>query len=391
MGYDAPFEGLKVVDLSQGVAGPYTGLMMAQHGAEVIKVEPLEGDWGRHISKNYDGHSAYSVPTNLGKRSIALDLKSEEGRAIVYRMIEDADVFIEGFRPGIVDRLGVGYDDVAAANPRILYVSISGFGQTGPMRERPAMDPVLQAFSGLMSVNQGVDGIPHRIGVIVCDMATGLYAFQALSAALYARRDEPRGKRIDANLMQGAACFQVVRMISNYLDGGKIVPGRIPSGTFPTADGWVNILVYKEEEFAPFCDLIGQPALATDPRFATNAARLENELTLVPILNEACAKLDSAALCAGLAEARIMHERVNDYFAFLQHPQVEATGLISWLDHPGIGRIPMPNPPGLGQHGADSPHSVAPGIGEHTRDILSAHGYTAGEIDGLIAGKIVHG
>ena len=181
MGYDAPFEGLKVVDISQGVSGPYAGMLMAQYGASVVKVEPLEGEWGRFISRDYDKHSAFSVTTNLGKRSLALDLKSEEGKEALRKLINDADVFIENFRPGVTDRLGFSYDEVSRISPKAIYLSVSGFGNGGPMRERPAMDPVLQAFSGLMSVNMGEDGIPHRFGVVICDMATALYGFQALA------------------------------------------------------------------------------------------------------------------------------------------------------------------------------------------------------------------
>ncbi len=143
MGYDAPFAGLKVVDISQGVSGPYAGMLMAQYGAEVIKVEPLEGEWGRFISRDYDKHSAFSVSTNLGKRSIALDLKSEEGKEAVRKLITGADVFIENFRPGVTDRLGFSYEEVAKLSPKAIYLSISGFGNAGPLRERPAMDPVL--------------------------------------------------------------------------------------------------------------------------------------------------------------------------------------------------------------------------------------------------------
>ncbi|MCG8546398.1 MAG: CoA transferase, partial [Alphaproteobacteria bacterium] len=362
---------------------------MAQYGADVIKVEPHEGDWGRRISKSYDGHSAYSVPTNMGKRSLALDLKTEEGRDVMQRLLADADLFIEGFRPGIAARLGVGYDAVSAQNSGILYLSISGFGQQGPLRDRPAMDPVLQAFSGLMSVNKGNDGIPHRIGVIVCDMSTALYAFQAVSVSLYARRDEAAGRYIEANLMQGVACLQVVRMISNYMDGGRTVPGRVPSGTFPTADGWVNILIFKEEEFPALCEIIGEPALATDPRFATNAARLENEAALVPLLNEALGRIPGATLSEGMAKARIMHEQVNDFFEFLKHPQVDATGLITWVDHPGLGKIPMPNAPGIQRLANGNPLSVAPGVGEHSADILAEHGYGDVEISALIERNVV--
>jgi len=391
MGYDAPYNGLKVVDLSQGVAGPYTGMLMAQYGADVIKVEPHEGDWGRRISRSYDGHSAYSVPSNLGKRSVALDMKTQDGKDIVYRLLQDADLFIEGFRPGVAARLGVSYEAVSEANPDILYLSISGFGQEGPMRDRPAMDPVLQAFTGLMSVNKGPAGVPQRFGVIVCDMATALYAFQAVAVSLYARRDAREGRHIQANLMQAAGCFQSIRMLLNYMEGGKMVPGRVPSAIFPTRDGWVLILVFKEEEFPALCDIIGEPALANDPRFADNAARIANEADLMPLLNEACGKIDSSTLCAGLAEARIMHEKVNEFADFLKHPQVEATGVISWLDHPGMGRIPMPNVPGLQVLADGAPLALAPGIGQHTREILTAHGYGRSEITafanrGVIAG-----
>ena len=391
MGYDAPFAGLKVVDISQGVAGPYTGMLMAQYGANVIKVEPHEGDWGRRIARSYDGHSAYSVPANLGKRSIALDMKAPEGRDIVLRMVQDADLFIEGFRPGVADRLGVGYEALAEINPRLLYLSISGFGQTGPLRERPAMDPVLQAFSGFMSANKGMDGIPHRVGVIVCDRGTSLYAFQAVSTALYARRDEKVGRRIEANLMQGIACLQVVRMISNYKDGGRTVPGRVPSGTFPTADGWINLLIFKEEEFPAFCRILGRDDLTQDPRFATNASRVEHEADLTPALNDACARIDGATLSQGLAEARIMHERVNDFFDFLKHPQVEETGLITWLDHPGMGRIPMPNVPGIEPLRDGSPLSAAPGIGAHGHALLQEHQYSPADIDALLSRNVVKG
>ena len=204
MSYDAPFAGLKVVDLSQGVAGPYCGMLLAQHGADVIKVEPTgEGDWSRTLGKRYGGHTAYSIPTNLGKRSIALDLKSAEGKDVLWRLIGGADVLLEGFRPGVLDRLGFGYEAVAKREPRILYLSVSGFGQTGPLAGRPAMDPVLQAFTGLMMDNKGEDGIPHRVPFVVIDMSTALYAFQALSAALYARRDVPQGRRIEVSLLAG--------------------------------------------------------------------------------------------------------------------------------------------------------------------------------------------
>lgn len=383
MSYETPYKGLKVVDLSQGVAGPYVGMLLAQYGADVVKVEPLGGDWSRSISKRYEDHSAFSVPANLGKRSIALDVKSEEGAEIMLDLLADADVFIEGFRPGVIQRLGFGYDAVSSLNPGILYLAVSGFGQTGPMAERPAMDPVLQAFTGLMSVNKGMDGIPHRINVIVCDMATALYGFQALAPALYARRDTEEGRYIDVNLMQGTACLQAVRMISNVIEQGEIKPGRYPAGMFATADGWMNLLLFKESEWPPFCEMLGLPEIATDPRFESNDKRLANTDALAPILSEAFAKHDAAWLSERLTENGTMHEKVNDHLEFLAHPQVEATGLISWLEQPGIGRVPVPNVPGMAPLEQGTPLAAAPTVGQHTREILEELDYDDETIDML--------
>src|SRR5215472_8529100 len=259
MGYEAPFAGLKVVDLSQGIAGPYCAMLLAQHGADVIKVEGIgDGDWARTLGARYGNHSAFSVIGNLGKRSIAVDLKAEAGKQVVWRLLKGADIFLEGFRPGVIKRLGFDYESVAAREPRLLYLSISGFGQTGPLAERPAMDPVLQAYTGLMIENRGEDGIPHRVPVIVVDMSTALYAFQALAAALYARRDEARGRYIDVSLMQSAAALQSIRLMASHLDGGTIRA----SGVFRTADGWMTLALVADRDWQNFCKAMGQPALA---------------------------------------------------------------------------------------------------------------------------------
>src|SRR6056297_1561158 len=225
MSYEKPYQGLRVVDLSQGIAGPYCAMLLAQYGADVVKVEPLDGDWSRILGKVYGDHTAFSIAGNLGKRSISLDLKSEAGREVVERLVDGADVFMEGFRPGVIDRLGFGYEVVSQLNPGIIYLSISGFSQSGPLSQKPAMDPVLQAFTGFMMENKGMDAIPHRTNPIVVDMSTALYSFQAVSAALYARRDEASGRYIDASLMAAAANLQVVRMMAVYLEKGQMAPG----------------------------------------------------------------------------------------------------------------------------------------------------------------------
>jgi len=259
MSYDAPFAGLKVVDLSQGVAGPYAAMLLAQYGADVIKVEPPEGDWARALGKRYGDLTAFSIAANLGKRAIVLDLKTDEGRATVRKLAAGADVFLESFRPGVAARLGVGYPDVAALSPRVIYLSVSGFGQTGPDAERPAVDTVFQAFTGIMSVNRGGDGIPHRVGVIVMDMATALASFQAVAVSLYARRDEPRGRYIESSLLRGGSTVQAVSMIQHHLEGGKPQPGLTPSGTFKARDGWINLTILRDGEFRTLCDALDCP------------------------------------------------------------------------------------------------------------------------------------
>ena len=390
MSYAAPFAGLKVVDLSQGVAGPYCGMLLAQHGANVIKVEPTgEGDWARTIGRRYGGHTAYSIPTNLGKRSIALDLKSDEGKAVLWRLLGGADVLIEGFRPGVLDRLGFGYDAVSGREPRILYLSVSGFGQAGPLSGRPAMDPVLQAFTGLMMDNKGEDGIPHRVPFVIIDMSTALYAFQALSAALYARRDEPRGRRIEVSLLEAASAIQVIRMMMVYLEGDN-VKRAMPSGVFKTADGWLQFLVIRDDSWVRFCAAIGRPELATDTRFIDGDARALNEAALMAIVRPAIAAQPTAYWAGRLREADIMHERLNSFRDFLAHPQTEAIGLVGWLKPDGPpAPVPMANIPGVAPFAEGSPRAVTPLPGQHTADVLREHGLTAGDIASLIERGIV--
>jgi crotonobetainyl-CoA:carnitine CoA-transferase CaiB-like acyl-CoA transferase len=374
MSYDAPFAGLKVVDLSQGIAGPYAAMLLAQYGADVIKVEPPDGDWSRTLGQRYGDHTAFSIAGNLGKRSIALDLKHPQGRTILERLARRADVFIEGFRPGVAARLGVAYADVAALNPRVVYLSISGFGQSGPESARPAMDPVLQAFTGLISVNRGFDGVPHRVAAIPVDMTTALYSFQALAVALYARRRESQGCYIDASLMQSAAALQSVHLMAHYLEGGRMRPGLTPSGTFPASDGWIQLTIHQDSDFASLCAALEIPDVRDDPRFATDALRYENVAVLTPLLNAAFARRPTRELGERLRAAGIMHERVNDYLDFLRHPHVEATSAIAWIEQPGVGKVPIPNVPGLPPLVSGSRRARAPSLDEHRAEILAEIG-----------------
>jgi crotonobetainyl-CoA:carnitine CoA-transferase CaiB-like acyl-CoA transferase len=390
MSYDAPFAGLKVVDLSQGVAGPYCGMLLAQHGANVIKVEPTgDGDWARTLGRRYAGHTAYSIPTNLGKRSVALDLKTADGKQVLWRLIAGADVVLEGFRPGVLDKLGFGYAAVSQREPRILYVSVSGFGQTGPFVGRPAMDPVLQAFTGLMMDNKGEDGIPHRVPFVVIDMSTALYAFQALSAALYARRDETRGKHIKVSLLEAASAVQVIRMLMVYLEGEK-VRRSMPSGVFKTADGWLQFLVVRDDSWVRFCGIVlGQPGLATDPRFADDEGRMNNEAELLAIVRPAIAEKPTAYWAERLTEADILHERLNSFREFLRQPQAEAIGLVNWLQPGTPEPIPLPNIAGITPFAKGTPRAITPVVGQHTSEVLREHGFAPADIAALVERKVV--
>jgi crotonobetainyl-CoA:carnitine CoA-transferase CaiB-like acyl-CoA transferase len=374
MSYDAPYEGLKVVDLSQGVAGPYAAMLLAQYGADVVKIEPPEGDWARVLGTRYGDHTAFSIGSNLGKRAIALDLKSAEGREIVHRLAAGADVFLESFRPGVAARLGVGYDAIAALNPRVVYVSISGFGQTGPESARPAMDPILQAYSGLIATNHGPDGVPHRVAPVVIDMATALYTFQALAATLHARRDEPRGRYLDTSLMQSAAALQFIHMTAHYLEGGRMRTGLSPGGSWATRDGWMYVSVLHDSDFGKLCDVLDLPGVKGDPRFATHDLRFQHAAVLTPLLEAAFAARTTAELEPGLKSAGLMQSRVNSYVEFLRDPHVEATGIITWIDQPGVGSVPVPRVPGLRPPESGTRLAVSPSIDQHRAEILAAIG-----------------
>ena len=270
----------------------------------------------------------------------------------MWRLLKGADVFLEGFRPGVIQRLGFDYKSVAAREPRLLYLSISGFGQTGPLSSRPAMDPVLQAYTGLMNENRGEDGIPHRVPVIVVDMSTALYAFQALSAALYARRDETRGRYIDVSLMQAATALQSIRLMACHLEGGVMKPGGAPGGVFKIADGWMSLLAFNDRDWRILCKAMQMPALADDPRFATQKLRLANDVALYAIVRPAIAAEPWAVWTKRLTEAGLMHERLNSYAEFLDQPHVRETGLIQWL---------TPGRPQPGRAGPRPARHAAPG------------------------------
>ena len=375
MSFERPYKGLKVVDFSQGVAGPYCAMLLAQHGAEVIKVEPKEGDWARNLGQEYGQHSAFSVTANLGKKSIVIDLKNPKSPSILDKIIADADIFIEGFRPGVIERLGYSYDRLKKYNPKLIYLSISGFGQTGPMSKKPAMDPVLQAFTGFMSENKGSDGHPHRTPVIIFDMTTALYAMQLIASTLYARINEDVGRKIEISLMEAAAAMQSIRLMSGYMDG-PYTHASSPSGTFKTKDGWIQIIVVKNHEFIKFCNAVGWKDFLNDERFSSNAKRIGLEKLLTEEVQKLFINKKTDYWKKLLTEAGVQNEKVQNYSEFVNSEQIKILETISWVKQPTSDKIwPIPNLPGMPKLVNGSYLSTAPALGQHTREIMLDNGY----------------
>ena len=389
MSYEKPYEGLKVIDFSQGVAGPYCGMLLAQHGAEVIKIEPKDGDWARNLGQEYGQHSAFSVTANLGKKSFVIDLKNKNSQSILDKIISNCDIFIEGFRPGVINRLGYGYERLKNINPKLIYLSISGFGQKGPMSHKPAMDPVLQAFTGFMSENKGPDNVPHRTPVIIFDMTTALYATQLVSTALYARLTEKVGKKIEISLMESAAAMQSIRLMSGYMEG-PYTHASSPSGTFKTQDGWIQIIVVKNHEFEKFCNAVGWLDFINDERFSSNAERRKHEAFLTKEVQKLFINKPTKYWKKILNEFQVQNEKVQNYKEFVESEQAQALNLISWLKQPTTDVLwPIPNLPGMKPLDQKGNFSVAPYLGQHTREIMLELGYDDQKISNFYKDKII--
>ncbi len=388
--YQTPFKGMKVVDLSGGIAGPYCGVMLGQYGADVIKVEAPRGDWSRLLGRSYSGHTAYSVVGSLGKRNAAIDLKTAEGKEILWRLLRGADVFLEGFPPGAIKRLGFDYEAVRAREPKIIYLSMSGYGQTGPLAARRAMDPILQAYIGITNENRGqFDNHPHRFELSAIDMFAGMSAFQAVSTSLFVREREGKGRYLDYSLLHAAAMMSATRMIASYFDG-FIGRSTNVGGVYDTADGQFNLTTVRHEEWEDICHSIEHPELLTDPRFDELEKRKAGRDELIEALRPMFREHTTAALVNRLTARGIMCSEVNTYSDFLKEEHVTQSGIMSWLNMPGFPRqVPVANFPGLPPLESGTRRGYAPLCGEHTTQVLGELGYSEQEIAGLLDRQVV--
>jgi crotonobetainyl-CoA:carnitine CoA-transferase CaiB-like acyl-CoA transferase len=390
MSDELAFEGLKVLDMSQGVAAPYCGMLLAQNGADVIKVEPpVPGDWSRAMGKPYDDQSAASVILNRGKRSIAIDFKKPDGVAVTRQLAREADVILQNYRPGVIEKFGLDYSSIVADNPSVIYLSLTGFGQTGPKAKHPATDSVMQAFTGFMSINRNEEGVPQRIDFYAIDVITGLYAFQAVSSALYRRALKGGGKHIETSLLESALAFQEAKMVEFKLEGGPGEPIGSPVGTFKTTDGYICVNARRDPHFQALCRLLGREALIDDPRYADARSRVANRHALLAIVAEAMATKSKAEWAKELNAVDILNAPVNDYASLFEEPQVEAVGAVRWIEHDTVGHVPMGAIAGIPPMATENPRSHSPHIGEHSREILTSLGKSQAEVDALFAAGTV--
>lgn len=386
--HEAPYRGLRVIDFGQGVASPYCAMLLAVYGADVIKIEPPEGDWSRYLGTTYGSHTALSAVYNRGKRSLCLDLKHGEGVAVAKRLALDCDVLIEGFRPGVAVRLGIGYEALVKDNPGLIYLSVSGFGQNGPYAGRPGSDSVAQAFAGLVSVNVGNDKIPHRVGTTISDIATGVYAFQAISTALFARATVGSGRWIDVNLAQSTAALLGHKVAEYVLEGGTPRALNVPAGSYQTGDGWVMMTLVNESQYKRLCAVIGRDDLASDPRFADFARRADSADILMAQLRDVFLLQSTETWLGRLHAADIIAERILTPGDWLHNVHVEATKAAVCQDTPGVGPVYAARTPGVTGLSEDNLRPASD-IGADSREVLLDAGLASDAIDRLIKAGVV--
>lgn len=380
---------IRVLDLSRVLAGPWAGLLLADLGAEVIKVErPGRGDdtrgWGPPYLKDEDGQdtseAAYYLGANRGKKSLTLDISRPEGQEIVRRLAATSDILLENYMVGTLSRYGLGYEDLKKVNPRLIYCSITGFGQTGPYSCRAGYDYIIQGLTGLMSVTGEREGLPgggpQKVGIPVADLFTGLYSTVAVLAALAQRDVSGVGQHIDMALLDVLVSTMGTAYM-NYLTTGNVLKSYgnasaniVPYQVFTCRDGRLVLAVGNDSQFAKFCEIAQRGELAKDERFATNAGRVRNREVLIPILEEMLLQRPVAEWVAALDPAGVPCGPINDMAQVFENPQVRHRGMLLEMPHPLSGKVPQVASPFRFSATPVQYHSPPPTLGQHTRDIL---------------------
>ena len=375
-----PLNGIRVLDLSRVLAGPYCTMVLGDLGAEVIKVESSEGDetrgWGPPFAGEARGESAYYLCVNRNKRSIVVNFKTDKGQAIIRELIKQSDVLVENFRPGTLVRFSLDFESASVINPNLIYCSITGFGQTGPMRDKPGYDFMIQAMGGLMSITGEPDGDPMKVGVAVADLFAGQNAVIAILAALQARTQTGRGQHLDISLFDSQVGM-LANVASNYLISGDL-PGRygnahaniVPYQSFQASDAWFVVAVGNDKQFERLCEVIGNPELASDPRFTVNSERVKNRDELIAVLKPIFLNKTANAWLSALEAAGIPCGAINTLDKVFAEPQVEARELLIHMQHAEMVDLKLVSSP---LKFSDTPvhyRLPPPRLGEHTEEIL---------------------
>tara|TARA_R110000823_G_scaffold106363_10_gene224933 strand:- start:19033 stop:20280 length:1248 start_codon:yes stop_codon:yes gene_type:complete len=381
-----PFSGVRVLDMSQGLAGPYAAQMLVMMGATVLKVEPPQGDWGRVMGVARDGHSSLSVSANWGKRAICVDARKEAGKDILKQLVRDSDIVLESFRPGVLDKMGVGYSVLEQLRPGIILGSISGFGSTGPHAKRPGSDSILQGATGMAMMNETEDGTPKRVGMLAVDMIAGLYAGFALSAAIHEQSATGQGRHLDLSLLGAASAFQAMPIIESHLQGGaRNKHVTVPSGNFATSDGMISVVCLRNDMFVALAQAVEHPEWATDPRFVDNESRQTHAEEVHRLLASVFVLRSRSEWIERLNNAGVLCGPLNTYQELQQDPQVRFLDLMPMVAHGAFGDIPMPKFPGADLQTEEL--SPAPELGQHTCELLRESGYSSSEIDAFLASE----
>ncbi|MGY2340578.1 CaiB/BaiF CoA transferase family protein [Pseudomonas sp. SDO5532_S415] len=384
-------DGLTVLDFTQIAAGPTATMLMADMGAKVIKVEPPEGELGRTLGPAWVGEdSALFHGFNRGKQGLCLDLKHPDSVAVIKRLVLQADVVIESMRPGVMARLGLGYEALAALKPDLIYCSISAYGQQGPYADRAGVDGILQADSGLMSLIGTPGSAPSKVQAPVVDVVTGYMACMAVLAKLHARNNDGLGGHLDVSLMNSALALQQASLASFLCDGklptriGSAAPYSAPNEAFEAADGWLMVAAYNGNRWPTLCGVLGHPEWIDDPRFASSAQRVVHRQDMVEALTDVFRTQPVAHWLQVLREADILCSRVSDYNDVLIHPQIASNGMLIDLHHPQHGVVRVPGFPINSLEAAQTPYQPAPENGEHSRSVLRDFAFCEEEIEALL-------
>jgi len=371
-------QGIRILDLTRVLAGPYCSMVLSDYGAEIIKIErPGSGDDTRQWGPPWLGkESAYFLSVNRNKQSVTIDLKHPEGQAIVRRLAAKSDVLIENFKPGTATRLGLGYEQLSTDHPGLVYCSITGYGQNGPYRDRPGYDFMIQAQGGLMSITGPATGKPHKVGVAIVDISTGLFAATAILAALHARKQNGQGQHIDVSLFDsqiawlanvGQAYLSTKQPPKRY---GNQHPNIVPYQTFSTTDGQVAIAVGNDNQYQRFCTAIGHQELWSDSRFQTNDGRVTHRQQLIPLLSEILRSKPSDYWLDVLLDARIPVSPINNIPAALHEPQIDAREMVQTVIHDTLGEVDLVGPVAKFSRTPATIRSAPPTLGAQTNQVL---------------------